>query len=140
MHYLEGRGDILFAFLHGSMADTAPHPPGPLSDLDLALFFREDPELLMVGSVVADLESITRKKVDVTILNGAERRAPAFCHRLFKQSKLLMCLDREAYVAFRRDSILFYLDVKPMREMVLSRLSKRVRQGEGGRRNYAGKN
>ena len=126
--------EVNFALLFGSQAEERSTP---LSDVDIGLHFTEEPDLLRVGSIVSDIENVTNRKVDVAVLNGLYRKKPAFCFELLKTTKPILVEDEDAYVEFKTNTFIYYLDVKPMLEKMKKQFLKRIESGKIGERNFS---
>ena len=77
--------------------------------------------------------------VDLVQLNNLQKSNPSFCHSMLKNHRELLCRDRETLTDFKREAVLHYLDIQPMREMMREALRQRIRSGRAGERNYARK-
>ena len=69
--YLQSRGDVLFAYLFGSLAREKPMP---LSDVDIAVYLSEGTNILqkkmdILGKLIDILET---DEIDLVILNNAQ--------------------------------------------------------------------
>ena len=127
--------EIDFAILFGSYAlgkATA------LSDIDLGFFFNRDLSLLELGGLVSAFEAVTRKKIEITVLNNLYRKEPAFCFEIISSGKLLYCKDQTGYIEFKKNTYLRYLDTQWLREQTRSGLKTRIETGRTGERNYVG--
>ena len=125
-HQLQDAPQIDFAFLFGSYADGTNND---LSDIDVAVHFRGEYTLLDVGEITALLEKTSGRRVDVIPLNGLYRRDPAFAFEIISTGTLLLCHNDNALTHFKRKTFLYYLDVKPMLEMVKTRFVQRLADG-----------
>ena len=105
------------AILFGSQATGRNNP---ISDLDVAVLFREDPDLLQVGVAVSALEGELATKVDLVVLNGLPARSPVLAREIAARGTPVLVRDEEA-----------------MRTSVRRRLLERIEQGKAGMRNYA---
>lgn len=104
---LQASEGVVAAYLFGSYG--TPHQT-PLSDVDLALVFREeavpslDDELRLRGEI---LDALREEDVSIVILN----RAPSpFQHRVLSEGRLLLCHDETALADFVEDVLRTYLD------------------------------
>lgn len=134
-HHLTSRDNVEFVIGFGSIARGNTTP---MSDVDIGIHFSEIPSLLRLGALVTGLENIAKRPVDIIVLNELYRKKPEFCFSILKTGVLLLCNNRTSYVEFKRETILTYLDIRPMRETVKASLMKRIREGKAGQRNYAG--
>ncbi len=128
--------EIIFALLFGSAASGAATP---MSDIDIGVYFSREPDLLEMGALTFALENICPGRVDLVQLNKLQKTNPVFCHSMLSTHRELFCRNREILTAFKRDAILHYLDIRPMRDMMQEALKQRIRSGRAGERNYARK-
>ena len=132
---LQPIASIEFALLFGSVAQGTQTA---LSDLDVGVHFKEEVSLLQIGAIISALESKLRKDVDVLELNNLYKRRPAMAYEIVAKGKLVFCRNEDSFVDFKRRTFLYYLDTKPLRDMVNAALLKRIASGRFGRFNYAG--
>lgn len=125
---------IDFALLFGSYADGKETP---LSDIDLGIHLCRAVDLLTLGRVTAELERITRRSVDILVLNDSLKRDPGKAYRVVASGKLIACKDRSAYVNFKTQAILRYLDTAYLREMKAKAFLERVRSNRLGEKGHA---
>lgn len=102
---------LVCAYLFGSMARgtfTAD------SDVDVAVLYAEEPPATLEGSgfdMVADLERLLKRRVDVVVLN----RAPVdLVHRVLRDGILIHERDRSARIRFEVRSRNEYFDLLPI--------------------------
>jgi predicted nucleotidyltransferase len=131
---LKGDNNIVFALVFGSRANGQANR---LSDVDIGIFTRDDIPLLRLGRIVSALEKIGRKKVDLVVLNDLYKRKPNFAFQVISSAKLLFTRDEELFVDFKKNVFLYYLDSKPLIDMVKAGMNKRIETGAFGERNYA---
>ena len=106
---------VLAAYLFGSVArDTA----SLLSDLDVALLLREPSDAEVVGRIADALcRRLRTDRVDVISL----RHAPVpLRYRVVREGTLAFCRDAAARERFTADTVLEYLDFRPVRDRALS--------------------
>jgi predicted nucleotidyltransferase len=127
------RDDIRLAILFGSHAAGGTTA---LSDVDVAVLFERDPDLLAAGSVVSRLESALASKVDLVVLNGLPARSPALAYRIAMQGVPVVARDRSVLVAFKTAACLHYFDTARLRAETRQRLLERIGQGKTGMRDY----
>lgn len=113
--YLSTRSDIVASYLFGSQATGKA---GPLSDIDVAVLLNERIPAELYSDIKLDLIQnlaplFGREDIDVVILNQA---SPLLRHRVLTTRKLLSNSDDRARVGFEAESILDYLDTKPLRQ------------------------
>jgi predicted nucleotidyltransferase len=131
---LKSDNNIVFALVFGSQALRKANQ---LSDVDIGIFTKKDIPLLQVGKMVAALEKIAKKPVDLVLLNDLYKWKPNFAFQVISSAELLFTKDESVYVDFKKKVFLYYMDVRPLLEMVRSDVYKRIESGVFGRRNYA---
>ena len=101
---------LVCAYLYGSAARGDDRAT---SDLDIAVLFRQEPPATLDGmgfDIAGDVERVTGRRADVTVLN----RAPAdLVHRVLRDGVLLYETDRRRRVAFEVDRRAEYFDLLP---------------------------
>jgi len=108
---LAGYDFIAFALLFGSYARQAAFP---WSDVDIAIYATRPLELLEMGEIIATLEDVVKRDVDLVVLNDALERNPALAYHAVKEGIVLFCRDHAALVDFKRRAVLHYLDTAPL--------------------------
>lgn len=83
--------------------------------------------------LTATLERAVGRDVDVLELNTALRQNPALAWRAVSEGVMLFCRERRAFVDFRTQSMLRYLDTAFLRDMVARALDARLKAGRFGR-------
>ena len=103
---LEGRGEIIFAYLHGSFVEGLP-----FHDVDVAVYL--DPALAMATDIFdyemglsVELTQAIRLPVDVHVLNGAPL---GFQHSVLR-GEVLLVRDEDELTAFIERVGLEYMD------------------------------
>ena len=94
--------NICFSLLFGS------YPRGEnskTSDIDLALYFYNEPAGIDLLYLVSKISDICHKDVDVVVLNKAR---PFLRHQVMKSSLPIIIKDRHIYIKFREDTISGY--------------------------------
>jgi predicted nucleotidyltransferase len=132
--FLEAQGDIVAAYLFGSLAQGRAHPR---SDVDIAILLARVPDepggttdrqLQLMG----DLERFADREVDVVILNSAP---PLLQHQILLKGRLLYERDRLARAEFEVRAGKVYADLKPMYDFFTRDLFQKIKEvGLGGRR------
>ena len=130
-HALDQEG-VVAAMLIGSRARGTP---GPLSDVDIAVWHDEglDPAgrlRLQLDLLGAASKALRTDEIDVVMLNQAP---PLLRHRAIRDAKLLIDRDPVARVRLDARALLDYLDTKPLRAEMSRGLRKRIREGRFGR-------
>lgn len=127
------RDKVAAAYLFGSQARGNP---GPLSDVDLAVW--ASPELnarqrfelrLRLASAVE--RALDGQAVDLVVLDDA---SPLLRHRAWRDGELLLDRDPRTRVRDEARALVEYLDTKPLREQTARGVSNRLAEGRFGRR------
>lgn len=117
--------DVVFAYLFGSCASGGP---GPLSDVDVAVYLEEGAELwsrrIEIAGALA--HHLGTDEVDVVVLNSAPI---ALAGRVLSQRRVM--LDRRPFVRHRYESLTAreFLDFRHFEHQLLERRFARGRQG-----------
>ncbi len=130
---LKGDNNIVFALVFGSQANGQANQ---LSDVDIGIFTKDDLPLLGLGRIVSALEKIGGKEVDLVVLNDLYKRKPNFAFQIISSAKLLFTKDEDLFVDFKKNVFLYYLDAKPLIDMVKANMNKRIEAGTIGERNW----
>lgn len=132
--FLKKKENILFALLFGS---AAKGQGTRLSDVDIGIYTKNDLPILGLGHIAAGLEKIAHKKIDLVILNDLYKRKPYFSFQVVSSSRLLFCKDEDALTDFKKNVYLYYLDTKPLIDMMNQSFNRRQQTDAFGERNYA---
>jgi predicted nucleotidyltransferase len=124
-----------FSCLFGS---TARGDAGPLSDIDVGVFFAREVPLTVLARLSEDLEEAAGCSVDLVELSGLWERKPTLSYRIACEMQVLTAEDRDALVHFRKRSFLEYIDTEPLRRRMKDSLRRRLAAGRAGQRNYVG--
>jgi predicted nucleotidyltransferase len=131
-HALDHEG-VVAAMLIGSRAHGNP---GPLSDVDIAVW--HDPDLDSRGRFDLQLSlagdagcALGTDEIDVVMLNHAP---PLIRHRAIRDGKRLVERDRDERVRLETRAILDYLDTAPLRAELGRGVRRRMEEGRFGRR------
>lgn len=122
-----------FALLFGSFAEGRENR---LSDIDIGVFLNKDIELIQRGKLVAGLEFVLARNVDILILNGLYIKNTLLSFEIVSRGKLLFCRDEDALTAFKRKTFLYFMDTRDLRDMVNTSFKKRLLSGKFGECNY----
>ena len=106
---------ITFALLFGSFAEGKDTP---LSDIDLGIHLSRPIDLLTLGRLTVELGRVTQRRVEVLVLNDISVSNPRLAYQIVVSGKLLVCKNRSAYVDFKTQAILRYLDTSYLRGIV----------------------
>lgn len=130
---IEQIGAIKLTYLFGSQAK---HQAGPLSDIDIGILI--DPALcdserhsVWKQAFVALVKALHTDEIDLVDLSCAP---PALIRSIVDNGRLVLDRDPVLRVGFVRDSIINYLDTKPLREELSRGLTRRLEDGSFGRR------
>ena len=126
--YFSGRGDVLLAYLFGSVARGQA---GPLSDIDVAVLLDGDPDesqmfdvrLEIIGAV---MEIFGDNDIAVVGLNQATL---SLRYRVLRDGLLLFVKNHQARIDFQSQTVMEYLDFKPFRERHEQAILARARKG-----------
>ena len=132
--FLKGYDNILFALVFGS---TVKGRNNRLSDVDIGIYTIDEIPLLEMGRITAGLEKIVKKKVDLVILNDLYKRKPNFSFQVISSARLLFTKNKEIFVNFKKNVFLYYIDARPLIDMVNESINKRIEAGHFGERNFA---
>lgn len=131
-HALNHEG-VVAAMLIGSQARGNP---GPLSDVDIAVW--HDPDLDSRGRFDLQLRlasdagrALSSDEIDVVMLNHAP---PLMRHRAIREGKRLVERDQDERVRLETRAILDYLDTAPLRAELGRGVRRRMKEGRFGRR------
>jgi predicted nucleotidyltransferase len=117
---LEAREDVRLAYLFGSEAKAQARAS---SDIDVAVVFAAIPLPRDVDRLVADLQTVAKRRVDLVILNTAP---PLLGHEVLKGGRLIVCRDEDERVRFETRIIARYLDTVHLRRVQQSYLHERA--------------
>ena len=94
-----------FAVLFGSLTYGKPHSH---SDLDLEIATTRKVSLPEIGFLVAWLEEITGKRVDLVLANYLPLRNPVLAFEVAR-GELLFARDQARFVAFKKAFFVFWI-------------------------------
>jgi len=122
---IKADSEILFGYLFGSYGSCEDDKISPLSDVDIALYLKEDLSDFYSKKLEL-LELINRSlhtdEVDLVILN----QAPVYLQfEIIKTGRLLFCREPQKRISFQVKVIKSYLDAKPLRDLAQAALLKR---------------
>jgi len=105
--YLEGFGEVVFAYLYGSVARGETHP---FSDLDVAVYLAPGAGLEDYLRILGGFPKIRGVgEPDVRLLNG---QPPLFRYRVIREGVLLLCRDIQAHQDFVYRTLVEALELK----------------------------
>jgi predicted nucleotidyltransferase len=106
-----GIPSLLAVYLFGSIAAGRR---GPLSDIDVAVLAGPTGSRECLGQFADALcRALRTERLDVVSLNEAP---PPLAYRVIRDGRLILCRDERARELFESDTIMRYLDFKPVRE------------------------
>lgn len=111
---LKNNSNILFAYLFGSKVKKNSRFG---SDLDIAVFFSNEPEILEIGALVIKLEEITNCRVDLVSLNNLDKLNPKLAYSIISEGIVLCLKNKTLFNQFKESVVLKYLDFKTVDEL-----------------------
>lgn len=120
---LKENKNINFAYLFGSQAKNKTRYG---SDLDIALYFENEPELTDIGALVLELEKAADCKIDLISLKELYKKNPKLAYSVINEGTLLFYFDAAFLGHYKKKVFLHYLDFKPIIDLFTSKLYERV--------------
>ena len=125
------QADIDFVLIFGS---TALRRETPLSDMDIAVYFKKEDDVLRLGEQQIDITCAMMKickinRVDVVVLNCAN---PFLRYQVIKYGRLIYARDLRVFYKFKAVSLGRYQDIKPMYELYDKVAEINLRRGMHG--------
>jgi predicted nucleotidyltransferase len=117
-NFLSAYDDAILVFLFGSYAGDEVTV---FSDLDIAIFFRESPDIYAFNELREKLERTLHIAVDVVTLNSA---SPVIRMQVLKKGVLLINRDARVYNTFFVDTVKAYDDLKRNRKEIEENILK----------------
>jgi hypothetical protein len=126
------RHGVVLAYLYGSQArDDA----GPLSDVDMAAQFVPDlsrhERFSQLGRLTGDVCQLLGR--DEVYLVDLEAIPPLLCHRIYREGRLLYCLNDAVRVAFETRALRECVATRQLRRIRWHYVARRIAQGRYGR-------
>lgn len=125
---LEKEEDIIFVYIFGSYGKGKIFP---LSDVDIALYLKENGDLferkVELMSIISEV--LKTDEIDLVILNYAPC---SIIHSVFKTGKLLFSKDEGKRISFLSRNLKEYMDFSYHREKVWDGMRKRIKEGKFG--------
>lgn len=121
---------INFSLLFGSYANNTNRE---LSDIDIAIYTKEEIDLLKIGMIISDLEESLNKKVDLVILNNLYKIDTKLAFNILDNHKIIFMNDKEEFIDFKVNTLKYYLDRKYMYDMFDKALLNRLDNGTFGK-------
>jgi predicted nucleotidyltransferase len=107
---LEKDGRVVLCYLFGSMARGET---GPLSDVDIGVLFLRDSDAAHGELMDSLCRALQTDRVDLVLLNQAPM---PLRYRVIQDGKLLHCVDNRLRERFESETVMHYLDFKPLRD------------------------
>ena len=101
----------------------------PLSDVDIAISSREELDLIDLGGMIADLETVLEKSVDLVLLDDLPRRNPKLAFSIVDRHEVLLMRNEEKYFTFKEEAYRHYFDFAPMLHLFEEAFYQRVVHG-----------
>jgi hypothetical protein len=115
-NYFAKQDDVEFALIFGSYTLGRINP---LSDIDIAVYFRKDEDTLKLGDRQIDITCVVMRlcqinRVDVVVLNVAN---PFLRYQVIKYGRLIYVKDEKVFYKFKAQTLGIYQDIKPMYDL-----------------------
>jgi len=120
---LKKDSNIIFAYLFGSKVKRSSRFG---SDLDIAVYFQDEPEILEIGALVLTLEEAVNCKVDLVSLNTLDKLNPKLAYSIISEGIIAYVKHKELFNQFKESVILNYLDFKPIDELFNKNFNSRL--------------
>ena len=120
---LKKDSNMLFAYLFGSKVKRSSRFG---SDLDVAVYFQDEPEILEIGALVLKLEEASNCKVDVVSLNNLDKLNPKLAYSIISEGIVVCLKNKKMFNQFKESVILNYLDFKPIDELFNKNFNDRL--------------
>jgi predicted nucleotidyltransferase len=131
----------MFIVFFGSFADGTKVE---YRDIDVAIYFNEEPDLLRHGHLAGTIEEIAGTKVDLVVLNGLVDKNPLLAHEIVCKHDMMPNLNafsaneiHATYVTYRVSCIKHYEDTAYLRKCSNRAMKDRIKRGKFGSREYA---
>jgi predicted nucleotidyltransferase len=120
---LQQTQNIRFAYLFGSRIKNKIRFG---SDLDIAIYFDQEPQLLEIGSLVNELEETAGCRVDLVKLNKLYEINPKLAYSVIGEGIILLCNDEKLLIEYKKNVFLRYMDFKPVIDLFTKKLNERI--------------
>lgn len=128
--YLNEYREIVFALLFGSQVSGKTRFN---SDIDIAICFKNEPDILMMGQIIAQLESLTNNRIDLVVLNALPTKNPLLAYNITGSHDVLVCHDVKQYETFKFRSYCEYFDFEPVLKEQNAKLIEELQNGNFGK-------
>lgn len=129
--YLMQQEEVVFAWLFGSFVNNKTW-----RDIDVAIYTRNKPELIRLGTMQTELSGLTGHEVDLIHLNNLAKKNPAFAYEIVTRGELLFSDDPQLHRQYKQNVLLYYFDTAYLRERVDQAFTGRLESKKFGQRNY----
>ncbi len=131
--YCDKEQSISFALIFGSYCnDNILYP----KDLDIGLYTKDDISLLKLGKINVELQELAGMKIDTVILNGIYKKEPKFTYEIILRHILICAKKKSEYIDFKRETFLYYFDMKSMLDIADQTFVNRLKSYNFGKYNY----
>lgn len=130
-NYLEKNDNIIFAIFFGSYVQNNSVY---YNDIDIGIYTKKSFSLLELGEIIAHLEIMTEKKIDIVELNNLYRKSPLLAYNIISNCKIIFVRDTNVFHQFKKLTFLFYFDTERLIEEGRKSLLKRIENNEFGKR------
>ena len=104
---MEERSEVVFAYLFGSKMNNKVRYG---SDLDIGIYFNNNPDLLTIGELVVKLEDETKQKIDLVKLNHLDKINPSLAYSVLDTGVLICNKNDKTIHEFKSSVIINFLD------------------------------
>lgn len=139
--FLLRQKDVMFIVFFGSFTEPSKEE---YRDIDVAIYFNEEPDLLRHGHLAGKTEEIAGAKVDLVVLNGLYHKNPLLAHEIVCKHEIIP--NRSAfseneihstYIQYRVNCMKHFEDTAYLRKRLSDALKSRIRRGKFGTRQNA---
>lgn len=120
---LSNNKNIIFAYLFGSRIKNKIRFG---SDLDLAIYFTTEPDILEIGELCNELENAININIDLVMLNDLFLHNPQLSYNILNDGTLIYSKDDESLSNYKKRVLLEYLDIKPILDMFHNKFIERL--------------
>lgn len=120
---LSSNNNIVFAYLFGSLAKNNKRYG---SDMDIAVYFKNDPDLNEIGKLNLNLEEKLNFKIDLVQLNKLDINNPVLSYSIINEGILLLNNNINLLNEFKKSVLLQYFDFKPVNDLINRSFKSRI--------------
>jgi len=88
---------------------------------------------LTLGAIIAELEGVTNKKIDLIILNDLHSKNPLLAYNIIGKYTVLINRDTEVFEAYKVRSYMSYFDFEPIITAQNKKLIEELNHGDFGK-------